>query len=68
MVGAKGIKKISDVEEIQIWSEGGYMCGYKVPGNKFYVQRKLFCGDILSHNITITWVGRKQIVVSTAEY
>ena len=35
--GAKGGPKKSDVEELQIWSEGGYMCGPKVPVNKFYV-------------------------------
>ena len=23
------------------------MCGSKVPGNKFYVQRKLFCGNYI---------------------
>ena len=23
------------------------MCGYKVPGNKFYLQRKLFCGNYI---------------------
>ena len=23
------------------------MCGSKVPGDKFYVQRKLFCGDYI---------------------
>ena len=45
--GAKGGPKKSDVEELQIWSEGGYMCGPKVPVNKFYVQRKLFCSDYI---------------------
>ena len=45
MVGAKGGPKISNVEELQQWSEGGKMCGSKVPVDKYYVQRKLFCGD-----------------------
>ena len=44
MVGAKGGPTRSDVEELQKWLEGGYMGVYKVPGDKFYVQRKLFCG------------------------
>ena len=26
---------------------GGYMCGYEVPGKKYYVQRQLFCGDYI---------------------
>ena len=45
MIGAKGGPGKYGVEEIQRWSEGGYMCGYKVPGDKFYVQRKYFCGN-----------------------
>ena len=32
---------------IHKFSEGGYMCGSKVPGDKFYVQRKLFCGEYI---------------------
>ena len=47
MVGAKGGLTKSDVEELQWWSEGGYMHGSKLPGEKFYVQRKLFCGDYI---------------------
>ena len=34
-----------EVKEIHQWLEWGYMCGSKVPGDKFYVQGKLFCGD-----------------------
>ena len=46
-VGAKGGPTKSDMEELQLWSEGGYMCGSKVPGEKFYVQGKLFFGDYI---------------------
>ena len=44
MVGAKGGPTKSDVEELQQWLEVGDMFGSKVPGDKFYAQRKLFCG------------------------
>ena len=47
MVGAKGGPKKSDVEELQRWYEGGYMCGSKVPCNKFYVQKNVFCGEYI---------------------
>ena len=47
MVGEKGGPTKYDVEELQKFSEGGYMCGSNVPGNKFYVHRKLFCGDYI---------------------
>ena len=40
-------RKKYEVEDIQRWSELGYMYGSKVPGKKFYVQRKLFCGDYI---------------------
>ena len=43
------------------------MVGGRVSGNKFYVQRKLFFVTILSHSITITWVGIKQRKVAKAE-
>ena len=45
MVGAKDGTTKYDVEELQKWSSGGYMCGSKVIGEIFYVQRKLFFGD-----------------------
>ena len=47
MFEAKGVPTKSYVGEIQRWSEGGYTCGSKVPGNKFHVQRKLFCGNYI---------------------
>ena len=47
MVVAKGGPKKSDMEDLQRWSKGGYRCGSKVPGDRFYVQRKLFCGDYI---------------------
>ena len=47
MVEAYGGPTKSDMEELRQWSEGGYMCGSKVPGKKFYVQRKLFCGNYI---------------------
>ena len=37
LVGSKGGPTKSDVEELQICLEGEYMCGSKVPGNKFHV-------------------------------
>ena len=36
-----------DVEDLQQWLEGGYMCGSTVSGNKFYFHRELFCGDYI---------------------
>ena len=45
--GAKGGPTKSEVEELQRWSKGVYMCGSKVPGDNFYVQRKLFCADYI---------------------
>ena len=59
MVGAKGGRTKSDVEELQQWSEGGYMCGSKVPGDKFYVQRKLFCGDYIESRYYNHFGGKK---------
>ena len=47
MVGVKGGPKQYDMEELHICSEGRYMCGSKVPGGKFYFQRKLFCGEYI---------------------
>ena len=67
MVGSKGGPKKSDMEEPHKWLEGGYMCGSKVPDNKFYVQRNFFVVTILSHNIKTTWVGINQIIVAKAE-
>ena len=47
MIGAKGGPTKSDIEEVEQWSEGGYICGGKILDRetKLYVQRKLFCGD-----------------------
>ena len=59
MVGAKGDPTKSDMEELQRWSEGGYMCGSQVPGDKFYVQRKLFCGDYIESQYYNHLGGRK---------
>ena len=67
MVGAKGGRTKSDVEELQRWYEEGYMCGSKVPGDKFMFRGNFFVVTILSHNITITWVGIEQIIVAKAE-
>ena len=47
IVGSKGGLTKSDVEDIHRWSEGGYMCVSKVPGDKFYFQSKMFCGDYI---------------------
>ena len=47
MVGANSGPEKSDSEDLQQWSVGRYMCGSKVPGEKFYVQKKLFCGDYI---------------------
>ena len=47
IVGVKGGPTKYDVEELQKWLEVGYMCGSKVPGDKFYVQSKLFCDEYI---------------------
>ena len=59
MVGSKGDPKKSDAEELQQWSEGGHMCGSKVPRNTFYVQMKLFCGDYIESQC-YNHLGRKK--------
>ena len=59
MVGAKGGPTKSDVEKLQRWSKGGYMCGSKVPGDRFYVQRKLFYGDYIESQCC-NHLGRKK--------
>ena len=35
------------------------MCGSKVPGDKFYVQKKLFCGDYIESQYYNNLVGKK---------
>ena len=35
------------------------MCGSKIPGNKFYVQRKLFCGDYIESKYYNPLDGKK---------
>lgn len=47
MIGATGGPTKSDIEEVEQWSEGGYICGGKILDREanLYVQRKLFCGD-----------------------
>ena len=64
MVGVKGGPTKHDVEELHRWPEGEYMCGSKVPGDKFYVQKNFFKVTILSHNIIIILVGRKQRILA----
>ena len=59
MVGTKGGPTKSDVEELQRWSEGGYMCGSKVPCDKLYVQRKVFCGDYIESQYYNNLGGKK---------
>ena len=39
MVGVKGGPKKYDAEELQLWSEGRYMCGSRVLCDTVYVQR-----------------------------
>ena len=59
MVRAKGDPNFFGLGEIQIWSEGGYMCGLKLPCNKFYVQRRLFCGDYIESQYYNHLSGKK---------
>ena len=59
MVGSKGGLTKYDVEELRRWSEGGYMCGSKVPGKNVYVQRKLFCGDYIESQYYNNLGGKK---------
>ena len=59
MAVAKGGLKKSDVEELQRWSEGGYVFGSKVPGDQFYDQRKLFCGDYIESQYYNNLGGKK---------
>ena len=58
-VGAKGGPTKYYVEDLQKWSEGGYMCGSRVPGDKFYVQRKLFCGKYIESQYYNNLGGKK---------
>ena len=59
MAGGKGILTKSDVGELQKWSEGGYMCGSKLPGDKFYVRGKLFCGNYIDSKYYYHLGGKK---------
>ena len=59
MVVEKGGPTRSDMEEPQRWSEGGYMCGSKVPVDIFYVYRKLFCGDYIESQFYNHLGGKK---------
>ena len=68
MVEAKGGPTKYDVEDIQQWLEVGYICGSKVPFNKFMFRGNYFVVTILSHNITITWVVINKRQVAEAEY
>ena len=52
MVGAKVGPTKYDVEDLQCWLEGGYMCDSKVPSEKFYVQRKPFCGNSILQSLS----------------
>ena len=43
------------------------MGGFKVPDEKIMLRGNCFVVTILSHNISITWVVRKKIILSKAE-
>ena len=60
MVGEKVGPTKFEVEGLQKRQEGEYMCVSKVPGEKNMFGGKCFVVNILSQNITITCVGRKQ--------
>ena len=63
MVGAKGGPTKSDIEEMDHWTEGSYICGGRIPDKKtsnFMFRGNCFAATMLRSNNKITCVGRKQ--------
>ena len=54
----EGPTKIN-LQKIQQWTERGYICVGKFPGNILYVQRKCVCGDCIESQYDNHFGGKK---------
>ena len=47
------------INDLNRWVEGGYVCGNKVRAAPFYAQRKLRCGDYIEPQYSNSNAGTK---------